>query len=149
MTGKNRQRSASAASAGTSADAIGTMASAAAAAASNSRRASGASGGGGSTDNLADLNGGAQGEQSSYKDLVAEDMKEFVGLIRCTLDLCEISASRPWRCPDPGCKKSNAGSNMSCSVCALPRHCAQQFQKKGKAELQWGEEEERRKMPCI
>ena len=36
---------------------------------------------------------------------------------------------------------------MSCSVCALPRHCAQQFQKKGKAErtaMEW--EEERRKM---
>ena len=63
VTGKNRQRSASAASAGTSADAIGTMASAASAAASNSRRASGASGGGGSTDNLADLNGGAQGKE--------------------------------------------------------------------------------------
>ena len=50
------------------------------------------------------------------------------------LKYVSISASRPWRCPDPGCKKSNAGSNMSCSVCALPRHCAQQFQKKGKAE---------------
>ena len=52
------------------------------------------------------------------------------------LKYVSIAASRPWRCPDPGCKKSNAGSNMSCSVCALPRHCAQQFQKKGKAELQ-------------
>ena len=57
MTGKNRQRSASAAAEGQSADAIGAVA----AAASNDRRPSGASGGG-STDNLADINGGALSE---------------------------------------------------------------------------------------
>ena len=36
-----------------------------------------------------------------------------------------------WRCPDPGCKKSNPKNSDSCTQCTLPRHSAHQF-KRGK-----------------
>ena len=49
--------------------------------------------------------------------------------VECLMEF--VSVSR-WRCPDPGCKKFNAGTSMACSQCALPRRSAQQFQKKGK-----------------